>query len=78
MKRAAHSVSHMFSSLCLFVALVVSHFGFEGRTVVLIVSVPGHCLPFTLHCEKIIQDDHLERYLHGFFIISLRGYKLIN
>ena len=40
--RAAHSVNRMFS-LCLF----VSHFGFEGKTLVLIASVPGHCLPFT-------------------------------
>ena len=33
----------MISLLCLFVALVVSHFGFVGRTLVLIASVPGHC-----------------------------------
>ena len=31
----------------LFVVLVISHFGFEGGTLVLIASVPGHCLPFT-------------------------------
>ena len=48
-ERAAHSVNHMFSLLCLFVALVVSHFGFEGRNLVLIASVPGHCLTFTYH-----------------------------
>ena len=29
------------------VILVISHFGFEGGTLVLIASVPGHCLPFT-------------------------------
>ena len=33
--------------LYLFVILVVSHFGFEGGTFVLIAPVPGHCLPFT-------------------------------
>ena len=27
--------------------LVVSHFSFEGGTLVLIASVPGHCLSFT-------------------------------
>ena len=43
----AHSVNRMFSLLCLFVALVVSHLGFGDRTLVLIASVPGHCLPFT-------------------------------
>ena len=26
--------------------LVFSHFGFEGGTLVLIASVPGHCLSF--------------------------------
>ena len=30
-----------------FLALVISHFRFEDRALVLIVSVPGHCLPFT-------------------------------
>ena len=40
-------VNRMFSLLCLFVVLVVSHFGFEDRTLVLIASVPGHCLYFT-------------------------------
>ena len=28
---AVHSVNSLFSLLCLFVALVVSHFGFEAR-----------------------------------------------
>ena len=46
-ERAAHSVNRMFSLLCLFVALVVSHFVFEGMALVLTESDPGHCLPFT-------------------------------
>ena len=46
-ERAAHSLNHVLSLLCLFIALVVSHFGFEGRTMALIASFPGHCLPFT-------------------------------
>ena len=29
-ERTAHSDHHIFSLLCLFVVLVVSHFGFEG------------------------------------------------
>ena len=47
---AAHSVYHMFSLyiVCIFVILVVSHFGFEGGTLVLIASVPDYCLPFCL------------------------------
>ena len=48
-ERSAHSVIRMFSLLCLFVALVVFHFGFEDRTLVLIVSAPGICLPFTVY-----------------------------
>ena len=44
-ERAAHSVNRMFSLLCLYVALVVFHFSFEGGTLVLIASVSGHCLP---------------------------------
>ena len=35
-------------SLCLFLTLVVSHFDSEGGTLVLIVSVPARCLPFTI------------------------------
>ena len=33
----------------LLVNLVISNFGFEGGTVVLVVSVSGHCLPFTFN-----------------------------
>ena len=49
-ERAAHLEYHM-SSLYfdLFVILVISHFGFEGGTSVLIASVPGHHLPLTFH-----------------------------
>ena len=35
LERATHSVNLMFSLLCLFVALVVSHFGFDGGTLVM-------------------------------------------
>ena len=31
------------------IILIITHFGFQGGTLVLIVSVPGHCLSFTLH-----------------------------
>ena len=51
-ERTTHSVNHMFSLLCLFVSLVVSHFGFEGRTLDLIASVPGHCLPFNFLFQR--------------------------
>ena len=45
-ERAAHSINCMFSLLCLFVALVVSHFGFECSSD---ASVSGHCKPFIFH-----------------------------
>ena len=38
----------MFSLHFNFVIFVISHFGFKGGTLVLIASVPGHCLSFTL------------------------------
>ena len=34
--------------LCLFVILVVSHFCFEGGTLVLNARVPGYCLSFSI------------------------------
>ena len=46
---------HILSTLCslcyvyLYAALTVSHFCFEGKTLVMIASVPGHCLPFTFY-----------------------------
>ena len=48
-ERAAHSSNRMFSLFCLFVTLVVSHFAFQGGTLVLIASVPGDCLSFTFY-----------------------------
>ena len=50
MTRLKHkAVNHMFSMLpdCLFVILVIFNFVFDGRILVLIVPVPGHCLSFT-------------------------------
>ena len=38
----------MFHVICLFVVLIISHQGFEGRILLLIVPVSGHCLSFTL------------------------------
>ena len=48
-ERAAHSVYRMFSLYLalLIVILVISHFGFEGGTLVLIAPVPSNGLTFT-------------------------------
>ena len=55
---AAHSVNHMFSFVfCLFVILVVSHFGFGGWIWVLqIASVPGLCVLLTFILEFLVVD----------------------
>ena len=54
----AQSVNRMFSLLFLSVALVFSHFGFAGRTLVLIASVAGHCLPFTfLSTQEMVTES---------------------
>ena len=50
-ERAAHSVNQMFLLLRLFVDFSVSHSGFEGVNLALLVLVPGHCLPFTFHVK---------------------------
>ena len=44
--------NRMFSLICLFVALVVSHFGLEGRTLVLIAPIPGHLYILSLVMRK--------------------------
>ena len=56
------SYSHAVNSMCLFVNLVVSHFGFEGRTLILIALVPGHCLTFVIH--KPLFLAHPSRQAH--------------
>ena len=52
--RAAHSVYCMFY-LYFDLILVISNFGFEGGTLVLIALVPGHCLSLTtaLDCDAV-------------------------
>ena len=52
-ERTTLSVYHVLFVFQLFVILVISHFGFEGETLVLIALFPGHCLPFTLYGCKI-------------------------
>ena len=60
-ERAAHSVNrttyYVNFVLCLFVISVVSHFGFESRTVVSIAPVPGHCFLFYLSRYIIHNSD---------------------
>ena len=47
-ERVATSVETCFVCIISFVIFVVSHFGFDGRTLVLIAPVPDYCLSFTL------------------------------
>ena len=75
-ERPAHLVDLMFPMLCLFVALVVSHFGFEGRTLVLIASVSGHSLPRKNYahsvekCNEITGDMSL--FVDRFLLATLK------
>ena len=51
-ERAANSVYHMLSVFLLIVILVIFHSGFARGTLVLIASVPCHCLSFTF-CQNV-------------------------
>ena len=46
--------------------MVVSHFGFDGRALVLIASVPGHCLPIAI--LKLGQLTGNDEYIHMIFL----------
>ena len=48
-ERTAHSGYRIFSLYFDIEISVISHFGFEGGTLVLIASVSGHCLSFTFN-----------------------------
>ena len=63
-ERAALSVNRMFSFyIMLFAIWVIPDFGFEGKCLVLIAPVPGHCLPiafampYTIAVFEIISHD---------------------
>ena len=70
-ERAAHSVNRVSSLFCLFVAFVVSHFVFEGRSLVLIASVPCHCLLFTFLNGDGLSSDPESRMLMMFPLMFL-------
>ena len=59
-ERAAHSVYRMFSLYFDIVILVISHFVFEGGTLVLIATVPGHCLPFTSYAPFEMSNKNMK------------------
>ena len=46
-EKTASSVNYMFSLCYVYLYFVVSYFGFEGGSMVLIAAVHGHCLPHT-------------------------------
>ena len=58
--------------LCVFVILVISHFGFEGETLVLIAPVPGHCLHFYFSMKfAILRSEKQRKRLLLQFIASI-------
>ena len=53
----AHSVYHdLLFAFWLIVIVVISHFGFEGGTLVMIALAPGHCLYFTFDSWRPTDD----------------------
>ena len=46
--------------------LVISHVGFEGGTLVLIASVPGHCLSFTYFSLSLVSPVMFSLFMHLF------------
>ena len=58
-ERAAHSVNRMFSFvLCIHIIIIVviTHFDFQNRILVLIVSVPGYWVLFTfIHMYTLLR-----------------------
>ena len=46
-ERAAFSINHMFSLYFDYAILVISHFGFEVGTLVLVAPIPGLCLLYS-------------------------------
>ena len=65
------SFDHMFSLLCLFVVFVVSYFGFEGRTLVLMASVPKLLLTFYFLLFFILIENVVIRHLVSIFKSSI-------
>ena len=58
-ERAAHSIYRMFSLYFDIVSLVISHFGFEGGTLVLIALVPRYLVWLLVTLEiwvRILSD----------------------
>ena len=46
----------------LIIILVISHFGFEGGTLVLIASVPDNCLSFTFQYFTYRKEEKFSAY----------------
>ena len=58
-------------SLCLFVILVMSHFGFDDRSLILILPVHEHCFPF-LHNTNIILN-----FIYHFYHLNILSLNMI-
>ena len=62
----------MFSLYFDIIILVISHISFDGRTLVLIASVPGHCLSFTSEMLKGIALK-TTNFLFSFFLLRFEN-----
>ena len=57
--------SYVYLQFQLSIIIIVSNFGFGGRILILIVSIPGHYLSFTLHCLKYSQNVVLDNLMNN-------------
>ena len=84
-KSCSFRLPYVLFVLCLhvFVILVIFHFGSEGGTLVLITSVPGHCLPFHVYLECDLtnvwhQGFSTKRKDTFFMFINIFQYQIIH
>ena len=52
MRKPAFFVREKESEQLIFLIFVISNFGVGGRVIVMIIPVPGHCLPFTFRISN--------------------------
>ena len=62
----------MFSLYFDIITLVISHISFDSRTLVLITSVPGHCLSFTSEMLKGIELK-TTNFFFSFFLLHFKN-----
>ena len=75
-------ICHLFGDSCSFgllvVILVISNFGFEGGTLVLIATDSGHCYLLLLGSKMIVLSTRDDQKLHGLSSYVAKSKALVN